>query len=123
MEGYKPNVFLGYSIEHSCSTQGFVPHPERYSRAYIMAKHLQYVVDDDTSGWPREFYEAAAQELGIEFVLGAGDEKVFDRYGREIEGKDVLGEGIKNLGPLALPEFLYELSRSRVLVGVGRPAT
>jgi len=123
MEGHQPNVFLGYSIEPSCSAQPFVPHLERYDRAYIMTKRLQYLAQNENSAWPREFYEAAAEELDIDLVLGAGEERVFDQDGKEIWPQDLLPDGVENLGRLELPEFLDELSKSRVLIGVGLPFT
>ncbi|KAI0037152.1 hypothetical protein K488DRAFT_75486 [Vararia minispora EC-137] len=122
MEGHKPNTFLGYSIEPSCDSRAFVPHLERYDRAYIMTKRLQYLFESDNA-WPPDFYEAAAKELEIDFVLGAANEKVFGKDGREIRPRNILPKGVKNLGKLELPEFLDELSKSQVLVGVGLPFT
>ncbi|KAI0312911.1 hypothetical protein OF83DRAFT_1176177 [Amylostereum chailletii] len=117
-EPYGPaeGVYLGYSIERSCAQTPFVPHLSRSRaapRAYVLAKRLEYLV----GAWPREFFAQAARENGVQFVLGAdeGEEK------GKVE--KWMPEGTVNFGLLDQGRFVGELSRSALLIGVGRPST
>jgi len=108
-----PNTYLGYSVEPSCLQQPFVPHVDRQDRAYIMAKQLDFVLDPRQRAWPPHFYQAASHMTGIQFVLGAGNSDAYPDP----------PPGVTNYGQMAQPVFLNNLSRSRVLVGVGSPIT
>jgi len=114
LEGYAPNTYLGYSVEPSCMSQSFVAHQDREDRAYILAKHMSFVLKEEgdwhVPAWPPHFYEAASNATGIKFTLGA--------HGGS---KPDLPPGLTNHGVMSQSVFLDTLSRSRLLIGVGSP--
>jgi hypothetical protein len=112
LEGWAPNTYLGYSVEPSCLSKPFVPHDKRDDHAYVMTKRLAFM-EENSRVWPPHFYEAASNATGIQFVIGA----------KEDSAHAILPPSLKNLGYLSQPAFLDTLSKSRVLVGVGRPLT
>ena len=83
---------------------------EREDQAYVMAKRLAYLQDE---AWPLHFYEAASNTTGLQFIIGARDDD------RHVD----LPPGLTNYGFMAQPAFMDALSKSLLLVGVGRPAT
>jgi hypothetical protein len=87
-------------------------HDDRENRAYVMMKDLAYLEETQERAWPPHFYEAASSVTGIQFVMGANDDALH---------VDV--PGLTNVGYMEQPVFLDALSRSIVLIGVGRPAT
>lgn len=89
-----------------------VMHDDRENRAYVMMKDLAYLEETQERAWPPHFYEAASSVTGIQFVMGANDDALH---------VDV--PGLTNVGYMEQPVFLDALSRSIVLIGVGRPAT
>jgi len=113
LAGLTPNTYLGYSVEHSCMSQAFVPHDDREDSAYVMTKRLARLRNAEERAWPPHFYEAASNMTGIEFVLGAND----DGSHRDVP------PGITNYGVLEQPAFMDALSKSVVLIGVGSPST
>jgi len=79
-----------------------------------MTKRLAFLQEDQDRAWPPHFYEAASNATGIEFVLGAND---------DADGQVTLPRGLTNYGFMSQPDFVDALSKSLVLVGVGRPVT
>ncbi|KAF8334198.1 uncharacterized protein EI90DRAFT_3121533 [Cantharellus anzutake] len=117
-----PNFYLGYSVESSCSQQPFIPPSNRSNQVYILGKWFQFFSGTTSKGWPPEFYDAAAEAAGISFVVGAI--KSPWNTTTAIEGPDVkLPKNITNHGLLPQKEFLEVLAHSRMLIGVGDPAT
>ena len=110
LEGYTPNVFLGYSVEPSCLSQPFVQHMDREKRGYIMTKRLFFL---ENGAWPPHYFEAASNATGIQFIIGANNDVD--------DPNPVLPQGVKNSGFLSQSAFVNTLSRSLVLVGVGMP--
>lgn len=116
-EGYEPNIYLGYSVEPSCLSIPMVPQDDREDYAYIMTKNLYFVTEEGgEQAWPPRFYEEASRVLGIRLVMGAREEADDGKTGE-------LPAGVVNLGLLPQPEFLDVMSKSLVLIGVGRPYT
>ncbi|KAF7979996.1 hypothetical protein HWV62_40088 [Athelia sp. TMB] len=112
------SVYLGYSVQDTCALVPFVPHAERETSgkktAYVMAKQLAYFAPDMGAAWPTDFYDAAAQETGVLFVVGADPDDRFD--------ESVLPQGMLNHGRLEQKEFLGRLGKASVLIGIGNPA-
>lgn len=111
----EPNVYLGYSIEPSCKTQPFIPHSERPHQGYIMTKRLSYFAEGPLRAWGPEFYDAAAGSTGINFIVGAQNDT--EESGLAAD----LPPSLQNIGETDQKDFLAAVSRSRVLIGVGRP--
>ncbi|KAF8302539.1 hypothetical protein DL93DRAFT_2090605 [Clavulina sp. PMI_390] len=121
------NTFLGYSIEPSCDLQPFVPHEERVpGRVYAMTKRLSYFAPQPDRAWPPSFFASAARRVrGVQFTIGAANDTKFAAHWHlEIpQMSEFGGEGVmKNLGLLERDAFVREVARSKVLLGVGRPA-
>jgi hypothetical protein len=95
--------------------QPFIPHADRQHRAYIMTKRLAFLEEDRERAWPSHFFEVASNKTGLQFVMGASD----DVDGRHID----LPSGLVNFGYMTQPAFVDAVSKSLVLVGVGRPVT
>jgi hypothetical protein len=110
------NTYLGYSIEAQCSRNPFIPHAQRAKQVYILAKYLKFFLPAEGRAWPPEFFDKAANETGVSFVVGA----------RQLPESPPLGPGdlagsIQNLGAMNQDEFYDVLSQSVALVGVGNP--
>jgi len=58
------------------------------------------------------FFEAAANATGLQFVMGAQN---------DIDPPPELPSNVTNFGSLSQPAFMEALSKSLMLVGVGRP--
>ncbi|KAF8321311.1 hypothetical protein DL93DRAFT_1635375 [Clavulina sp. PMI_390] len=124
------NTFLGYSVEPSCDVQTFIPHVDRpRGRVYAMAKRLSYFAPQAERAWPPYFYKQAARRIqtpgGVHFTIGAAnDTKFAEQYHVKIPGMSEFGgdKVITNLGLLDRNTFVEEVAKSRVLLGVGRPA-
>lgn len=119
-QGMGDNTFLGYSVEQGCMELPFVPHGERPMQGYAMAKRLSYFAEQRDRAWPLDFYDSAAKATGAKFVAGAfKDTEWAEENGLVLPE---LPESITNRGLLNQSDFMREISLSRVLVGVGRPA-
>ncbi|KAI0036928.1 hypothetical protein K488DRAFT_40011 [Vararia minispora EC-137] len=119
---YPHNAYVGYSIESTCYAHPTIPHSERPDQVYFMSKKAQWFV----SSWPRDFYDAAVDELGVQFVMGLHDStaKVPDHPDIPLAQSNIpFPKGVKDLGALQPHEFLAELSRSKAIIGLGAPVT
>ncbi|KAI0317949.1 hypothetical protein OF83DRAFT_84019 [Amylostereum chailletii] len=123
MQGMGPSLYLGYSIEHSCANIPFVPHHKRPERAYILTKRLRYLAESKDRAWPPEYFATASREIGVELMLGTQEESVMGEDGEVFRPQDSLGETLNLVQEMPMNQFLTELSKSRVLIGVGRPST
>jgi hypothetical protein len=115
--GLGHNTYLGYSIEESCQKHPFIPHFERENQAYILAKLMSFFTPERDAAWTRADFDAVTDATGITYILGA--------YNDTLEGKwptPQLPSHHVNLGKIDPAEFMYQLSRSQVLVGMGNPA-
>jgi hypothetical protein len=92
--------------------QSFIPHVDRERRGYIMTKRLAFFEPGGEQAWSPHFFEAASNATGIHFVMGAEN---------DIEPQPELPNNVTNYGPLSQPAFMDALSKSLVLVGIGRP--
>lgn len=115
------NTYVGYSVEDACALVPFVDSADRpggqegstaAAQAYVMAKRLGYFAPGK-GVWPNDFYEAAAEDGEVQFVVGAAPEDDFD--------ESVLPQGMVNYGKLGQKEFVNHLASARVLVGIGNP--
>jgi hypothetical protein len=118
--GQVPNTYLGYSVEPSCKSRPYVPHSERQHQGYVMAKLLRFFLPSPYNPWTPEDYDAISNTTGLRFVVGASPDP--DKS-HDPPGGIVLPEALTNLGKLAQPVFLETLAHSKVLIGVGEPAT
>lgn len=119
-EGAGTNNYLGYSVEPTCMAHSFIPHADRFDQAYILAKRHSYFAQQPSQAWPLEFYDAAAEATGIGFIAGAmndADEKP------DLDVPRVLPASITNYGVLPQADFIDAVAHSRLLIGVGNPAT
>ncbi|KAJ7778290.1 hypothetical protein B0H16DRAFT_882948 [Mycena metata] len=110
-KGFRPNNYLGYSVEPACSARPFVPHSERKRQAYVLAKEMSYFVPKQTA-WASDFYDDAHKAADVEFVSGVRGQPTPDFPSR-----------LTNLGYMTPSDFYDHLSHSLVLVGVGSPLT
>ncbi|KAF6759565.1 hypothetical protein DFP72DRAFT_885447 [Ephemerocybe angulata] len=118
-----PYQYIGYSIEESCLAQTPLPASQRENRVYILMKELAFA--HFATAWEPSYYARAATDLGIKFVAGYGDDPKFKPGGqdRPVGGwKDIEEPGkVDNLGGMGREDFLRELGKSRLLLGVGMP--
>jgi len=112
LDGHLPNNYLGYSVEPTCLLRPFIAHNER-DQAYVMAKRSSYFVEGRERAWPPHFYDAAVNATGIKLVLGANIDK----------SQPELPAGLTNYGMMTQTAFLEAVSKSLVLIGVGKPYT
>lgn len=94
----------------------FIAHD--YLLYVAMAKRLRFFLPDSDPAWPASFYTAAAAETGLDIIVGASNDPVQD-VGLEVE----LPEGVRNVGLLEQRDFITTIGESKVLIGVGMPAT
>ncbi|KAJ6453778.1 hypothetical protein C8R45DRAFT_1112330 [Mycena sanguinolenta] len=109
---FEPNNYLGYSIEAQCARQTFIPHHLRPPHAFVQAKDARYFNGTDYA-WAADFFDAASMAAGIEFIAGVHEEIL----------PEFFPSSIKNVGSMPQEEFHAAIAKSRVLVGVGLPAT
>ncbi|TPX78040.1 hypothetical protein CcCBS67573_g00692 [Chytriomyces confervae] len=98
-------TYLGYSLEHWCRQTPYIH--SREHRVYILAKHAGHV---GTSAINMTLIQDLSSE-GIEFVMGGGNAGEF------------VWPNVTNFGVLSKEQFHIELSKSRVLLGLGNPTT
>ncbi|KAJ7122637.1 hypothetical protein C8R43DRAFT_1032170 [Mycena crocata] len=106
------NTYLGYSIDPQCARTPFVSHAHRKPQAYVLAKEAKYFNPADRAYDP-EFFASAAAASEIQFLAGV----------REQELPEYFPRNITNVGFLPASRFYATVAESRVLVGVGIPAT
>ncbi|KAJ7485670.1 hypothetical protein FB451DRAFT_1083152 [Mycena latifolia] len=116
MNGRVNTTYLGYSIEPQCSRYPFIPHAQRESQVYILAKFLKFFLPADRA-WPPDFFDAAANATGASFVMASMDLPDAPKL-----SPGDLATSIINVGPVTQDEFYDLLSKSVALVGVGNPA-
>ncbi|VDB95290.1 unnamed protein product [Peniophora sp. CBMAI 1063] len=120
--GVARNTYIGYSIENTCGPHAFVPTEERSNSAYFLTKKAQWFFQS----WPLDFYTAAAAATGVDFVMGLHDVTARDpdHLDKEITMKDIpFPPGTRDLGALSPSDFLSELSKHKLLIGLGAPVT
>lgn len=83
-----------------------------------MTKRLRYFLPSPEQAWPSSFYTTAAAETGLDILVGAANDPTQD-VGIEVE----LPEGVRNVGLLEQKDFVSTVGESKVLIGVGAPAT
>ncbi|KAI8840020.1 hypothetical protein BJ741DRAFT_575954 [Chytriomyces cf. hyalinus JEL632] len=98
-------TYLGYSLEHWCRQTPYIHNRE--NRVYILAKHAGHV---GTSAFNMTLVQDLSSE-GIQFVMGGGNAGEF------------VWPNVTNFGVLTKEQFHVELSKSRVLLGLGNPTT
>lgn len=116
-------TWLGYSIEASCKSRPFVPHTKRREEAYILSKYTWYFRKSRNT-FNIESFAKASKAAGVRFVGGIQD--VEGGFGDDDPEKDevpLYPDGFKNLGGLGPEEFYTALSKTKVLIGIGNPAT
>jgi hypothetical protein len=116
--GIGHNTYLGYSIEHACRAQPFIPHSERKNEAYILAKLLSFFTQENGGAWTPAVFDAATNATGITFLIGA----INDTLQGEWPAAQLPSNHV-DFGQIGQATFLDKLSRSRVLIGMGNPAT
>jgi hypothetical protein len=116
--GQGHNTYLGYSIEHSCQAQPFIPHSKRENQAYILGKTLSYFTRDRERSWTPAIFDAASDATGIKFAIGAFN----DTLQGEWPAPELPSNRI-DFGQIDQSTFLDKLSRTRVLVGMAHPST
>ncbi|KAJ8690374.1 hypothetical protein PTI98_011802 [Pleurotus ostreatus] len=104
----KENFYLGYSIERTCVKKPFIPGDERPMQAYILAKQLSYFTDKNYM-WKGV---SLVPPFPLDLVAGMRN---------DTKGPSTIPDGINNLGQLNQQNFYEQLSKSRVLIGIGSP--
>ncbi|ADV21512.1 hypothetical protein I305_03547 [Cryptococcus gattii E566] len=110
------NHFLSYSIEPTCHRLPYLAPSHRSDppQAYLLAKQMHYLDDTPAFSWTLPALMELQDEFGIQVVAGLKDDD-------PVTAKAVEDIGLKNLGRLGVMEFYEQLSKSFVLLGVGRP--
>ncbi|VDB91883.1 unnamed protein product [Peniophora sp. CBMAI 1063] len=119
--GY-PNTYLGYSIDERCTRHAFVPTQTRERRAYLLTKFLRFLVHNDYDGdpaWPADVWQRLTNELDVTLVASIKIDVMPD----DSPLPAGLPAGIVRLPELGPEEFVDELAKSRVLIGLGNPRT
>ncbi|KAJ6620661.1 hypothetical protein B0H10DRAFT_2021327 [Mycena sp. CBHHK59/15] len=114
-EGLSLNTYLGYSIEAQCALRPFIPHAERRSQVYVLAKFLHMFRPEDRA-WAPELFDSAANATGVPFLAGTKPPSPADAP----ETADIAAS-ITNVGIMKQDEFYDVLSHSLALVGIGNP--
>lgn len=120
------NTYLGYALEAG-SEQTAIPFEERPHRVWLLAKYVWFFYEwMGYKVWEEDFYQRATDELrqrwpDFEIVGGLIDNRNAEQI--EKQGEFKIPKGIVNLGKLNATQFDEELSKSRLLLGIGRPAT
>lgn len=93
-----------------------------------MTKRLSYFAKEvPERAWPVEFYTQAVKELkkstGLKFTAGAHNDTDFaEQWGLTMPRLPVEEGVFENIGLMGQVRFMQEVAKSRVLVGIGRPA-
>jgi hypothetical protein len=121
---YSHDHLFRYSIEKVCSINPIVPLSQRENRAYLLMKELVYVYEDRFA-WNTSFFPSASHDLNMSFVGGWNiNLKYYNWDPEDQEGVDDIEDrehGVINLGNINQTQFVQELGKSKVLVGVGNP--
>jgi hypothetical protein len=116
--GVGHNTYVGYSIEDACRKQPFIPHSKRENEAYVLAKLLSFFSAERDGAWTPKIFDAATDATGIKYLIGA----INDTLKGEWPAAE-LPSNYVDFGEINQTTFLDKLSRSRVLIGMGNPAT
>jgi hypothetical protein len=93
------NVYMGYSIERTCTKKAVIPFEERPHQVYILAKYVGYFYDKSFP-WTNDTFKLGT-EYNVSFVAGSkGDEGA------------TVPEGVKNLGILKQNDFFEQVKLS-----------
>ncbi|KAL7415061.1 hypothetical protein BDY24DRAFT_383597 [Mrakia frigida] len=105
--------YLGYSIERGCTKQPFIPTEERDDTAVILAKEMSYFYGyAGHSAYPHALYSLASTLTSLSFLLFAPP-----------SSSSPAPPSLQPLGHLPQSEYALQLSKSRVLVGIGFPGS
>ena len=110
--------YLGYSVEELCRTRPFIPHSEREDKAYVLAKLLSFFTPEQDASWSPAIFDAATAATGVTYMLGSRNDSE-----EHPDWTPQLPSQYENFGIMKQPMFLDKLSRSKVLIGMGNPAT
>ncbi|CED84680.1 hypothetical protein [Phaffia rhodozyma] len=106
--------YLGYSIEKVCLKEPVVPWEKRDDRAYMFAKFDSYLTNSEAT-WSTSSFPTIQRLVNVTFVGG-----FMRQHGNRADSPPQI-EGITNLGLLDREDFIQEMAKSKVLVGVGNP--
>ncbi|KAF8311197.1 hypothetical protein DL93DRAFT_2139922 [Clavulina sp. PMI_390] len=123
MKATDENTYIPYSVEPSCDLQPLIPPTKRdQGRVWTLAKRLSYLTPHYERAWPASYLASVSRNTGAHFMLGAENDTAFTT--EHIPSIDELGgeRVVQNLGLLDRPQFMEEMAKSMVLLGVGRPA-
>jgi len=97
---------------------------ERNNQVWILMKQLTYVYNEQFA-WNQSYFALASKELKLDFV---GGWQIDQRYGGwdpllkgEMKDFEDRKNGVVNLGRLNPIEFMQQVGRSKVMIGVGSP--
>ena len=110
--------YLGYSVEELCRTRPFIPHSEREDKAYVLAKLLSFFTPEQDASWSPAIFDAATAATGVTYMLGSRNDSE-----EHPDWTPQLPSQYENFGIMKQSMFLDKLSRSKVLIGMGNPAT
>ncbi|KIJ96983.1 hypothetical protein K443DRAFT_681885 [Laccaria amethystina LaAM-08-1] len=122
-EAPSPIQYLGYSIEEACISIPVIPLSERADQVWMLMKQINYVYNDDFA-WNRSYFSLAFQELGTKFV---GGWEMYQHYNWDPEKQGEMANiedkehGVINHGILPRPEFIHQVGKSKMMIGVGSP--
>ena len=112
------NSYVGYSVEELCRSRPFVPHSEREDKAYVLAKLLSFFTPERDASWSPAIFDAATAATGVTYMFGSKNDSE-----EHPDWIPRLPSQHENFGVMKQPMFLDKLSRSKVLIGMGNPAT
>ncbi|WWC88273.1 uncharacterized protein L201_003180 [Kwoniella dendrophila CBS 6074] len=116
--------YIGYSFEDECKKREFIPHDQRPNSAWILAKQATlFHLSDKETVFNRSYFELATKEDGLEDLEFRGAYQVNGEYmkGWINDGPVKPVPYTTNLGKINSNQFEEELSKSRIMIGIGNP--
>jgi len=115
LEGQQePNTYLGYTIEPECRAQPFIPLKDREHQVYILTKSLQRFVPGPERAWSPEIFDEVSNATGVRFAIGVDPD-------RPPVGVPELPSNHIDYGLVDRRQFMANIAKSKVLVGIGNP--
>ncbi|KAJ7134387.1 hypothetical protein C8R44DRAFT_609886, partial [Mycena epipterygia] len=113
-------TYLGYSIERVCRDASYVDHAQRLDRTFILANLEAWFIKHHNV-WPPKYFEDAGPATGTQFV--AALDPVIARVASwpQLAKYHIVPSNLVELGPHSDRDFLQEMAKSRLLLGLFDP--
>ena len=104
---YPLHSYIPYSIEQTCASAPQVTPLEKADKLFVLAKQSAYF-QDPWSSVPASFWAKVQNQTGLEVSSVAS-------------GEEPLPEGVHSSGLVSRTEFEVMVSKSKLMLGIGRP--